>query len=46
MPYYSPILPLVFVDGAPRALIGKTKKQPFTRAGGNTFKGPTFLLHV
>ena len=38
MPYYSPILPLVFVDEAPRALIAKTNKQPITRAGGDTFK--------
>ena len=27
MPYYSPILPLVFVNGAPRALIAKTKSN-------------------
>ena len=46
MPYYSPILPSVFVNEAPRALIAKTKKQPITRAGGDTFKGPTFLPHV
>ena len=38
MPYYSSILPLVFVNEAPRALIAKSKKQPITRAGGDTFK--------
>ena len=27
MPYYSPILPLVFVNEAPRALIAKTKSN-------------------
>jgi hypothetical protein len=47
MPYYSPILPsAVFVNGAPRALIAKTKKQPITRVGGDTFKSPIFLPHV
>ena len=44
--YYSSILPSVFVNEAPRALIAKTKKQPITRAGGDTVKGPTFLPHV
>ena len=46
MPYYSPILPSVFVNGAPRALMAKTKKQPITRAGGDTFKSPITLPHV
>jgi hypothetical protein len=46
MPYYSPILPSVFVEGAPRALIAKIKKQPITRAGGETFKNPILLPHV
>ena len=36
----------MFVDATPRALIAKTKKQPITRAGGETFEGPTFLPHV
>jgi hypothetical protein len=43
IPYYSPILPSVFVNGAPRALIAKTKKQPITKAQGDTFKSPLFL---
>ena len=43
---YSPILPSVFVNDAPRVLVVKTKKQPITRAGGDTFKGPIFLPHV
>jgi hypothetical protein len=38
MPYYSPILPSVFVNGAPRALVAKTKKQLVTRAGGDSLK--------
>jgi hypothetical protein len=46
MPYYSPILPSVIVNEAPRALIAKTKKQPITRAGGNTLKSHVFLPHV
>jgi hypothetical protein len=47
MPYYSPILPSVFfVNGALCALIAKTKKQPITRAGGDTFKSPILLPHV
>ena len=46
MPYYSPILPSVFVNGAPHALIAKTKKQPIARAGGDTFEAPIFLPHV
>jgi hypothetical protein len=46
MPYYSPILPSVFVDEAPHALIAKTKKQPITRVGGDTFEGPIFMPHV
>jgi hypothetical protein len=46
MPYYSLILPSVFVNGAPHALIAQTKKQPITRAGGDTFKSPIFLPHV
>jgi hypothetical protein len=46
MPYYSFILTLVLVNEAPHALITKTKKQPITRVGGDTFKGPTFLPHV
>ena len=46
MPYFSPILPSVFVNEAPRALIAKIKKQPLTRAGGDTFKGPISLPHV
>ena len=46
MPYYSPVLPSVFVDEVPRALVAKTQKQPITRAGGNTFEGPIFLPHV
>jgi hypothetical protein len=46
MPYYSPILPSVFVNGAPHALIAKTKKQPITRAGGDTFKSLIFLHNV
>ena len=46
IPYYSSILPSVFVNEAPRALVAKTKKQPITRTGGDTFKGPTFLPHV
>ena len=40
------ILPLVFVSGAPRALIATTKNNHPQWAGGNTFKGPTFLSHV
>jgi hypothetical protein len=39
-------LTIGFVNGAPRALIAKTKKQPITRAGGDTFKSPIFLPHV
>ena len=47
MPYYSPILPSGFVNEAPRALIiAKKKKQPITRAGGDTFKSPIILPHV
>ena len=46
MPYYSPILPSVFVNGAPHALIAKTKKQPITRAGDDTFKNHVVLPHV
>jgi hypothetical protein len=46
MPYYSPILPSDFANGAPRALIAKTKKQPITRAGGDAFTSPIFLPHV
>ena len=46
MPYYSPILPSIFVNEAPRALIAKTKKQPITRVEGDTFKTPIFLPHV
>ena len=46
MPYHSPILPSVFVNEAPRALIAKTKKQPITRAGGYTFKSSIFLPYV
>jgi hypothetical protein len=44
--YYSSTLPSVFVNGTPRVLIAKTEKQPITRAGGDTFKCPTFLPHV
>ena len=36
MPYYSTILSSVVVNGALCALIAK--KQPITRAGGDTFK--------
>ena len=46
MSYYSSILPSVVVNGAPRALITKTKKQPITRAGGDTVKSHAFLSHV
>jgi hypothetical protein len=46
MPYHSSILPLVFVNEAPRALIAKTKRQPITKAKGDTFKGPTLLPHL
>ena len=46
MPYYSPILLLVFVNGAPHALVAKTEKQPITRAGGDIFEGPIILPHV
>jgi hypothetical protein len=38
MPHYSPILPSVFVNGAPRVLISKTKEQPIAKAGGDTFE--------
>ena len=44
MPYYSFILPSIFVNGALCALIAKTKGN--LRAGGKTFRGPTFLPHV
>jgi hypothetical protein len=46
MPYYSPTLPSVFVNEVARALIAKTKKQPITRAGGDTFKKSIILPHV
>ena len=46
MPYYSSILPLVFVNEAPRTLRVKTTKQPITRAGGDTLTTPIFLPHV
>ena len=46
MPHYSPILPSIFVNGAPRALIAKTENQPITSAGGDTFKNPIILPHV
>ena len=42
MPYYSYILPLLFVNEASDALIAKTK-QPITRAGGDTFKSTSCL---
>ena len=38
MPYYSSILLSVFVDGAPRVLIAKTKSNPSQGAGGDTSK--------
>ena len=46
MPYYSSILSSVSVNEAPHALIAKAKKQPITRVGGDTSKGPAFLPHV
>ena len=46
MPYYSPILPSIFVNKAPYALIAKTKSNQLQRAGGDTFEGPIFLPHV
>ena len=39
------MLPSVFVNEVPRALMVKTKEQPITRVGGDTFKGPMFLPH-
>ena len=33
-----------FVNEGPRALIAKSKKQPISRAGGDTFKGPINIL--
>ena len=45
MPYYLFILPSVFVNEAPRALIAKTKATNH-ESDGNTFRGPTFLPHV
>ena len=44
MPHHSSILPYVFVNGDPHVFITKTKKQPITRTGGDTLKGPTFFL--
>jgi hypothetical protein len=35
-----------FVNEAPRALIAKTRKQPITRVGGDTFKNHVVLPHV
>jgi hypothetical protein len=46
MPCYSCILPSLFVNGAPHALVAKTKRNSITRARGDTFKGPTFLPQV
>ena len=46
MPYCSFILSSVVVNETPRALIAKTKRQPITRAGGGTFKGPISLPYV
>ena len=46
MPYHSSNFPSVFVVGSPHALIAKTKNQSNTKAGGNTFEGPTFLPHL
>ena len=36
----------VLVIGAPCTLIEKKLKHSITRAGGVTFKGPTFLPHL
>ena len=43
MPYHSFILSSVFVNGAPCALLAKTKKQPITRAGDHTFESSYIL---
>jgi hypothetical protein len=40
------LLPSVFVNEAPSALVAKTKKQPITGAEGGTVKGPSFLPHL
>ena len=42
MPRYSSILPSVFVNGAPRVLIAKTKSKP----RGDNLKSPTLLPHA
>jgi hypothetical protein len=47
MPYYSPILPSVYINEAPNGLIAKTKSnQSQGRAGGDIFRGPIFLPDV
>ena len=46
IPRYSSILASVLVNGAPRALIAKTKSNQSQMTGGDTFKGPTLLPHV
>ena len=46
MPQYSSILPSVFVNEAPRALIDKTKSNQSQEREANTFRGPTFLSRV
>ena len=44
--YYSSILPSVFVHGAPRALIAKTKSNQSQGREAAPSKGPTFLPRV
>ena len=46
MPYYSSILPSVFVYAAPRALTTKTKSNQSQGQEVKLFNGPTFLPHV
>jgi hypothetical protein len=45
IPYYSSILPSVFVDAPPPTLIAKTKSNQ-SQEWGDTLKGPIFLPHV
>ena len=46
MPYYSSILSSVFVNGAPRALIAKTKSNHMQQREARLLEGPKFQPHV
>ena len=46
MPYYSCILPSVFVNGAPHALVAKIESNQSQEWEATLFRGPTFLPRV